>query len=54
MQQKPLNAILKDFDYYLMDDASHVATNNDDNAIYNDQLYCYSNLSQQKFCCNKL
>ena len=37
-----------------MDDASHVIANNDDIIIYNDQPYCYSNLSKQKFCCNKL
>ena len=34
------NAILRDFDDYLMDDASHVVANNDDNVVYNDQLYC--------------
>ena len=51
---EPPNAILRDFDEYLMDDAGHVATNNDENVVYNEQPYCCSNLSQQKFCCNKL
>ena len=51
---EPPNAILRDFDDYLMDDAGHVATNNDENVVYNEQLYCCSNLLQQKFCCNKL
>ena len=36
-----------------MDDAGHVALNNDDNVVYNDQPNYYDNLSQQKFCCNK-
>ena len=51
---EPPNAILRDFDDYLMDDARHVATNNDENVVYNEQLYCCSNLLQQNFCCNKL
>ena len=51
---EPSNAILRDFDDYLMDDAGHVATNNDENVVYNEQLYCCSNLLQQNFCCNKL
>ena len=51
---EPPNAILRDFDDYLMDDAGHVATNNDENVVYNEQLYCCSNLLQQNFCCNKL
>ena len=54
MQQKPSNAILRDFDDYQMDGAGHVIANNDDNIIYNNQLYCYSNLSKQKFCCNNI
>ena len=29
------NAILRDFDDYLMDDAGHMATTNDDNVDYN-------------------
>ena len=41
---EPPNAILRDFDDYLMDDAGHVATNNDENVVYNEQLYCCSNL----------
>ena len=51
---EPPNAILRDFDDYLIDDTGHVATNNDDNVIYNDQLHCCKNLLQQKLCCNKL
>ena len=54
MQQTPQNAILRDFDDYEMDDAGHVAFNNDDNVVYNDQSYYYGNLSQQKCYCNKL
>jgi len=50
----PQNAILRDFNDYQMDDAGHVAVNNDDNVVYNDQSYCYGNLSQLKCCCNKL
>ena len=41
---EPPNAILRDFDEYLMDDAGHVATNNDENVVYNEQPYCCSNL----------
>ena len=37
-----------------MDDAGHVALNNDNNVVYNDQPYCYGNLSQRKFCCNNI
>ena len=51
---EPLNAILIDFDNYVMDDVGHMATNNYDNVVYNDQTYCYSNLLQPKICCNKL
>ena len=51
---EPPNAILRDFDEYLMDDAGHVATNNDENVVYNEQPYYCSNLSQKKICCNKL
>ena len=51
---KPPNVILRDFDDYLIDDAGHVAANNDNNVVYNDQPYCYGNLSQRKFYCNKL
>ena len=29
--------ILGDFDNYLMDNASHVATNNDENVVYDNQ-----------------
>ena len=47
------NEILRDFNDYLMDDAGHVTANYDNN-VYNDQSYCYGNLSQQKFCFNKL
>ena len=36
---EPPNATLRDFNDYLMDDVGHVLTNNDNNAIYNDQLY---------------
>ena len=31
-----------------MDDAGHVATNNDENVVYNEQPYYCSNLSQKK------
>ena len=51
---EPPNAILRYIDDYLMDDSGNVITNNDDIVVYNDQSYCYDNLSQQKFCCNKL
>ena len=53
MNEHP-NTILRDFDDYLMDGAGHVNANNDDNIIYNNQLYCYGNLSKQKFCCNNI
>ena len=42
---EPSNAILKDFDDFLMDDVGHVVTNNDNNIVYNDQPYCYGNLT---------
>ena len=48
---EPSNAILKDFDDFLMDDVGHVVTNNDNNIVYNDQPYCYSN---NIFCYNKV
>ena len=44
---EPTNAILIGFDNYLMDDVGHVANNNYDNDVYNDQTYCYGNLLQQ-------
>ena len=48
---EPSNAILKDFDDCLMDDVGHVVTNNDNNIVYNDQPYYYSN---NIFCYNKV
>ena len=44
----PPNTILRYFDGYQMDDAGHVIANNDDNVVYNEQLYYCSNL------CNKI
>ena len=36
---EPPNATLIDFDDCLMNDVGHVAANNDNNVVYNDQLY---------------
>ena len=51
---KKVHTIRDEYEDYLMDDVGHVALNNDNNVVYNDQPYCYGNLSQRKFCCNKL
>jgi len=36
---EPSNATLRDFDDYLMDDASHVAANNNNNVVYNQPYF---------------
>ena len=44
---EPPNTILRDFDDYLTNDAGYVVANNNDNIVYNNQLYCCGNLLQQ-------
>ena len=47
---EPPNTKLRDFGDYLMDDVSHVAANNDENVVYNEQPYFEkSNQDDQNF-----
>ena len=45
---EPPNAILRDFDDYLINDVGYVTANNDDNVVYNDQLYFEESIQDKK------